>query len=53
MSAMLGSSRSIFATKMSRVSLCCRFAMISAIPKTPIATVTNPIPSESSEMPKL
>ena len=53
MSSQFGRIRSTFATKTSRVSLCCRLAMISAMPNTPIATVTNPMPSESSEMPKL
>ena len=53
MSSQFGRIRSTFATKTSRVSLCCRLAMISAIPNTPIATVTKPMPSESSGMPKL
>ena len=35
----------------SRCSLRSRFTMISAKPKSPIATTTKPMPSDSSAMP--
>src|SRR2546428_314180 len=53
MSCQVGSKPVTFLVKTSRCSFCSRLLMISAKPNTPIATETKPMPSESSETPKL
>ena len=53
MSCQVGSRPVTFLVKTSRCSFCSRLLMISAKPNTPIATETKPMPSESSETPKL